>query len=510
MASLTHVLRHLRTLSEAQASRDLSDGELLGRFRVHGEETAFALLVQRHGPMVLGVCRRLLGDAHAAEDAFQATFLILVRKAASIRKRGSVASWLYGVARRVAVKARLKTARDHVLERQSFAMRHADGSDQWTSNELRLVLDEELEQLPEKYRTPLVLCGLQGKTHDQAARELGCPRRSLSSRLARARELLRARFTRRGFTVSAVALTAVLSEKATAAVPALLTIATVRAAMLKTTEAISANVAALTEEGIKAMSASKAKAGLALVLLATALTAFGHQLTATDKPALEDPKPAATKPAAEGPQAKTDLHGDPLPEAALLRFGTVRFRHPGGVNALAISPDGKSLATTGSHGGLLWDAATGKPGPTLATAHNNYMAAQNLLAFSADSQRVFHIHDGNTGLVARNRTTGRVDFVLPIEGNPNFHAINPSPDGKFVAVGTNLGVRLVEIATERVVWKTEMGAGFVRPKDDRLVSFNPYSQGVFSPDGKLVAVHACDAPKTLMLLDAAGGKEQRR
>src|SRR5262245_35343506 len=104
-ASLSHVLRHLRTLSELQATRDLSDGELLERFRVHREETAFALLVQRHGPMVLGVCRRLLGDAHAAEDAFQATFLILVRKAASIRKQGSVASWLYGVSRRVAIKA---------------------------------------------------------------------------------------------------------------------------------------------------------------------------------------------------------------------------------------------------------------------------------------------------------------------------------------------------------------------------------------------------------------------
>jgi hypothetical protein len=100
VASLSHVLRHLRTLSEAEAVRDLSDGELLQRFRVHREETAFALLVQRHGPMVLGVCSRLLGDAHAAEDAFQATFLILVRKSRSIRKQGSVASWQYGVARR--------------------------------------------------------------------------------------------------------------------------------------------------------------------------------------------------------------------------------------------------------------------------------------------------------------------------------------------------------------------------------------------------------------------------
>ena len=358
-ASLTHVLHHLRTLSEAQATRDLSDGELLERFRVHREETAFALLVQRHGPMVLGVCRRLLGDAHAAEDAFQATFLILVRKATSIRKRASVASWLYGVARRVAVKARLKTTRDHVLERQSFAMQHSEGSDQWTSHELRQVLDEELDQLPEKYRLPLILCGLQGKTHHQAAREMGCPRRSLSSRLGRARELLRARLTRRGFAVSAAALAAVLSEKATAAVPALLTIATVRTVMQKTSEAISANVAALTEEGIKAMSASKAKAGLALVVMIAALTTLGHQLMATDEPAPEDAKPPVAKPVAEDSKSRKDLHGDPLPEGAVMRLGTLERRAVGA--KLAMSADGKSII--GVRGGKyihVWDADTGK------------------------------------------------------------------------------------------------------------------------------------------------------
>src|SRR5437588_187341 len=134
-----------------------------------------------------------------------------------------VASWLHGVARRIAVKARLRMARDHTLERRSLAMPRAEPCEEVTWHELRAVLDEELEQLPEKYRTALVLCGLEGKTHEQAAREMGCPRRSLSSRLARARELLRARLTRRGFTVSTVALTAVLSDKATAAVPAILT-----------------------------------------------------------------------------------------------------------------------------------------------------------------------------------------------------------------------------------------------------------------------------------------------
>src|SRR5262249_224575 len=187
------------------------------------------------------------------------------------------------------------------------------------------------------------------------------------------------------------------------------------------------------------------------------------------------------KPPLERP-TRTDLHGDPLPEGALLRFGTVRFRHPGGVYTLAVSPDGNWLATTGSHGGLLWEAATGKPGLTLPQSHNNYMAAQNLLAFSSDSQRVFHVNEPDNPLAARNRATGRVEWVFPIEDSQTVHSVHPSPDGKLVAVGTNLGVRLLEIATGRVVWKTEIGVNVPRPKDDRLISFGPYSQGMFAPD----------------------------
>src|SRR5262249_17040218 len=147
--------------------------------------------------------------------------------------------------------------------------------DERTWDELRAILDEELEHLPEKYSAPLILCGLEGKTHDQAARELGCPKSSLSSRLVRARELLRVRLHRRGITVSGAALLAVLTEKAAAAVPAMLTLATVRAAMWKSGEAITVNVAALTAEGIKSTIATKTKAGLTLVLLAATISAFG-------------------------------------------------------------------------------------------------------------------------------------------------------------------------------------------------------------------------------------------
>jgi RNA polymerase sigma factor (sigma-70 family) len=231
--TLDYVLRHLQKLSQAQEARDLTDAELLERFRRCREEAAFTILLHRHGPMVLAVCRRLLHDPHAAEDAFQATFVVLVRKANSIRKHASLASWLYGVAQRVAARARVQAARQRSRERRAPVMSHEPPLDETTWQELQAVLDEEMGQLPERYRAPLVLCYLEGQTQEHAARELGCPRTSLASRLARARELLRERLVRRNLTLSAGLLATALTERMSeAAVSALLTLATVRAAML--------------------------------------------------------------------------------------------------------------------------------------------------------------------------------------------------------------------------------------------------------------------------------------
>src|SRR5262249_50266505 len=160
---------------------------------------------------VWGVCRRVLSDAHLAEDAFQATFLVLVRKAGSIHKRASVGSWLYGVAYRVAVKARTRAESRRAQERRVAEMPPPRPLDERSWLELRAVLDEELSQLPEKYRAPVVLCYLEGKTHDEAARQLGCPRSSLTSRLARARVLLQKRLARRGLALSAGLLAGALA-----------------------------------------------------------------------------------------------------------------------------------------------------------------------------------------------------------------------------------------------------------------------------------------------------------
>jgi RNA polymerase sigma factor (sigma-70 family) len=499
--SLSHVLRHLRTLSEGQATRDLSDGELLERFRVRQEETAFALLVQRHGSMVLGVCRRMLADSHAAEDAFQATFLVLVRKAASIRKRDSVASWLHGVARRIAVRARLQTARDHALERRSVAMPRAEACDEWTWSELRRILDEELEQLPEKYRTPLVLCGLEGKTHEQAARELGCPKSSLSSRLVRARELLRERLTRRGITVSAVALAAMLTEKAPAAVPALLTITTVQAAMRKTGEAISANVATLTEEGIKAMGSSKAKAGLALV--AALLTAgmgvvFGHQ-TRDDNP--EPPRkdaPIADQPVAENRKPKTDLHGDPLPPGAIARIGSLRWRHEGEASYLAFSADGKMLAATNQDGTVrLFDTASGKLLYRIRRETAGLPSGFGPLAFSPDGNYLAYQPEYGTVHLwdLKKKQHARTLSAQEERGDgAPFWQISFSPDGKLLAAcaGGNC-IAVWDVASGRV-------AANVRGHNHGNPSI------VFSPDSKMIAV---SSKPIVQLFDANTGKRVR-
>jgi RNA polymerase sigma factor (sigma-70 family) len=173
-----------------------SDGWFLGRFIRHQDQTAFEALVQRHGSLVRRVCRRVLPDAHDADDAFQATFLVLLQKAASIAQPELLGNWLYGVAYRIALKARTNAARRKAYERRAPAMPFVDPLREITARELRSVLDAQMSHLPEKYRAPLVLCYLEGKTNEEAARLLGWPTGSISGRLARARELLRVRMSR--------------------------------------------------------------------------------------------------------------------------------------------------------------------------------------------------------------------------------------------------------------------------------------------------------------------------
>ncbi len=224
------LLRHIRKLLAVPSARELPDQQLLERFIHRHDEVAFETLIQRHGPLVLGLCRRVLHHEHDAEDAFQATFLVLAQKAGSIRKLGSVSSWLYGVANRIAAKARMNAAKRRSHENRAESLPTGEPAEDVNWRELRSVLDEELQRLPEKYRAPLVLCYLEGKTQDEAARELDWTAGSVKGRLERGRDALRVRLSRRGVTLSVALLTTMLTRKAT--VQAALLDTTVRTAML--------------------------------------------------------------------------------------------------------------------------------------------------------------------------------------------------------------------------------------------------------------------------------------
>jgi RNA polymerase sigma factor (sigma-70 family) len=308
--SLAALLRHLR--QRTAPTPELSDGQLVGRFAAVRDEAAFEALLERHGPMVLNLCRSLLRDEHDAEDAFQATFLVLACKAGSIRKSRSVASWLYGVARRIALRARARAARrrQETLDRIDPAGPQTDSAD---LRELRWLLVEELQRLPEKYRAPLVLCYLEGKTNQAAARELGWPSGSMSTRLARGRELLRERLAAKGLPISAGLLTLTATGTVRAVVPAPLFDSTVRAVALFAAggTAPAAVSVALAQGVLRAMTTAKLKVLIpSLLVLALAVGGAGrlaypaHAAGEAEKP----PVPAAAAPADKGPRpSKLDL-----------------------------------------------------------------------------------------------------------------------------------------------------------------------------------------------------------
>src|SRR5262245_28076054 len=210
-ARIDGVLSHLRAVASRQGCERRADAELLERFLCRGEEAAFAELVRRHGPMVLGVCRRVLVNAHDAEDAFQATFLVLLRKASSIRPHSCVGPWLYGVARRTALKARASSARRRRAEEAAGREQPRVTGPAHAETGLLSLIDEMIDQLPQKYRAPLVLCLLQGKSRKEAAGQLGWSEGTLSGRIARAKDLLGERLRRRGVDLAGAAFGAEVS-----------------------------------------------------------------------------------------------------------------------------------------------------------------------------------------------------------------------------------------------------------------------------------------------------------
>jgi RNA polymerase sigma factor (sigma-70 family) len=309
------VLKHIRSLAAAGIGSSVADDELLERFVRQRDESAFAALVHRHGPIVHSVCRRVLNHEQDAEDACQAVFLILARRAASVRKRASLGSWLHGVAFRTAANLQREIRRRQAREKAIANVPRTDaGEMSW--RELRAVLDEELQRMPEKFQSPLILCYLEGKTRDEAARDLGWSVGALRGRIERGRELLKRRLQRRGLDLSAGLLGTLATGNALkAAMPASLVSRIVNAGTLMVRGAglrptVPARVIALTEGMVKAMFLTKVKIAAALVLvggivvLATGL--FSGSLSAqTDDPG-QSSQAVVAQPRIETAESDTD------------------------------------------------------------------------------------------------------------------------------------------------------------------------------------------------------------
>ncbi|HYT91974.1 MAG TPA: sigma-70 family RNA polymerase sigma factor [Gemmataceae bacterium] len=383
------LLRHLRHLASSPATDPTSDADLLRRFVRVRDEEAFATLVTRHGGLVLGVCRRLLGNATAAEDAFQAVWLVLAQKAATVRPAESLAAWLHGVARQVARNARRaegrRRRREATLFRAAPSPRLPDPLDELTARELLLVLDEEIERLPQLYRAPVVLVCLEGLSQEEAAVRLGWSAGSVKGRLERGRARLHQRLTKRGLTLSAVLATATAVPSAGAAVAASLLGSIVEAAtLLAAGEALPAGIVpvqvlAWVKEVLQTMRMTKLKIVLAvcLVCVACAAALFASLGTAQEPPGpperKAEPQTAQPGSAAGSPLAVSLIQLIATPKAFDGKYvrvwGFVRFEHEGSAIYLHREDFEQALTKNG-----LWLVATDIPaeGSDEAKVNNRY------------------------------------------------------------------------------------------------------------------------------------------
>ncbi len=301
------VIQRLREAVLLRDGGERTDGQLLECFVSRGEGAALEALVHRHAPMVWGVCRRLLPH-HEAEDAFQTTFLVLVRKAGSVLPREMVGNWLYGVAHRTALKARATAAKQQTREKQVTALPERGVEPQEPSRDLQLVLDQELSRLPDKYRAAIVLCDLEDKTRTEAARQLGVPEGTLAARVARARKLLAKRLARHGLAVPAGTFAGGLSQQAArgSVSPSVLSstmkvVSVVGAGQALPAGLISAKVAALAEGVMRGMMLTKIKSVVLVAVSALCLCGITGAVVGL----AQDGKEAGKKPAGEGqPEGK--------------------------------------------------------------------------------------------------------------------------------------------------------------------------------------------------------------
>ncbi len=405
----------------------------------------------------------MLGDVHAAEDAFQATFLVLVRKAGCVRKRQSLGSFLYGVAYRTASRARVQAAERRTRDRATVpSSSRPDALDELSRAEACAVLHEEMARLPDKYRRPLILCYLEGKTQEQAAREMAWPKSSVSGRLKRGCELLRQRLCRRGIALSASALALLIADQSARAVPALLMLSTVRlAAQALAGKAAAAAAVGMAGGVLKAVIATRTGALLTL-LLVVGLAVAGAGVLASQR---EEPKPTAPPPVARPvvqPKAepvaaavRNDQYGDPLPDGALARLGTVRLHHAHLCQVL-FSADGKTLLSTGGDNLIRrWEIPSGKlvgaqpiklPDDPATPLHFAFSYIPPLI-LSPDGKTAACV--GPTDLYLFDAATGKVLHRVPCqEKNIDRNFLIFTAGGKQVALKTFSGeLLLFDVAT---------------------------------------------------------------
>jgi RNA polymerase sigma factor (sigma-70 family) len=431
-SSAETLVGYLCSIFSQRRGESEDDSELLRRFAQAGDGDAFAALMHRHGPMVLGLARRGVGDWQLAEDVFQATFLLLARKVHTIRRPESLSCWLHSITFRLARKARGSWLRRQEREAQAPTSTAPTPLDELTAREWLTMLDDELRDLPETLRAPLILCCLEGLSQEEAARRLGCSPGAVRGRLERGRNRLRQRLEKRGLTLPTVLGGSLLIAESASAVSPVLAESTLNA--IQTGAGASPAASTLAREVLQSMFVNQLKVFAAVVLLAvtgSGLGLLGLRLVAREEPAEKVVAVGAERitgaPAA--PEKGKDLHGDPLPAGVVMRLGTLRQRAVGAV--LAVSADGKSLIGVRAGKGIrIWDVVTGElrqkrelPGEAWSSV-NLSSDGKWLLRGTGGPEEHLEIWDVQTGVKARE---------LKIKGSRYIMPAVFSPDGKRVA-----------------------------------------------------------------------------
>jgi RNA polymerase sigma factor (sigma-70 family) len=514
-------LHHVRHLIGNAPGMAMTDGQLLERFLADRDETAVEILVRRYGPLVFGVCRRVLHDRHAAEDAFQATFLVLMRKAPALDRAKPLGSWLYTVAYRLALRARANEARRRESEAQAAQSRPEALNDAVSTNDLVIVLEEELHRLPEKFRVPLVLCYLEGKTNEQAARVLGCPRGSMSAQLAQARDRLREHLARRGFAGTSASVAGLLTTgAASASVPLPLLHNTVRAAVWFTAGEsagagfVSTEALSLAKGAVKTMLVHKLKIAAGLLLAASMLGTGATMLLLAAGHTPNTAEPRSTAPAPERAEA--------LPAGAVARLGTTQLRHGDAIFFAACMPDGKALLTASKDRTVrLWDLATGKeirrfdlgeakPADDAEASKSGSRDAQErrlMAALGWDTQAALS-PDGKLVAAARGGTT----ILWETATGKKLHELKAGKSGlgQLTFSADSKSLFTLDFDLSAAVWDVASGACVKRAGPKQAAGKKSDGLGALSPGFKYLAwqhIELATASFNLKVMDLATGKE---